>query len=83
MQITWTKHAQERQQQWYEKLGISSSEIEDAVKHPDQVVPGDRNVLVAQVKRGNGILRVPFIETGSVRKILTVYWTSRVDKYWS
>lgn len=27
-------------------------------------------------------MRVPFIETREERRILTVYWTSKVEKYW-
>jgi len=38
--------------------------------------------LVAQVRRANGLLRVPFVEVTEGRKILTVYWTSKVEKYW-
>jgi hypothetical protein len=56
--------------------------MEDLLRDPGQVVPGDLEALVAQAKRGNGLLRVPSVETGSGRKILTVYWTSKVEKYW-
>ena len=49
---------------------------------PGQIVPGDRDALVAQAKRGNGLLRVPFVEVEGNRKVLTVYWTSKVEKYW-
>jgi hypothetical protein len=49
---------------------------------PEQVVPGDLDALVAQTRRGEGLLRVPFVEMGNGRKILTVYWTSKVAKYW-
>ena len=82
MKIVWTKHARDRQGQWYKKLGISSQEVEDAVRSPEQIMPGDRDALVAQVKRGSGILRVLFVEIESGRKIVTLYWTSKVDKYW-
>jgi hypothetical protein len=27
-------------------------------------------------------MRVVFVETEDARKILTVYWTSRVERYW-
>ncbi len=49
--------------------------------NPEQVVPGDREALVAQTRRGSGLLRVPFVEVEAGRKILTVYWTSRLEKY--
>jgi len=82
MNIKWTKHAQERQKQWEKGLGITSHDVEETVSHPEQIVPGDLGALVAQKRRGSGLLRVPFSETGDERKILTVYWTSKIDKYW-
>lgn len=80
--IVWTRHAEERQQEWQRKLGITRHEVEEIVKNPEQVVPGDRAVLVAQARREGGLLRVPFVEGEAQRKILTVYWTSRVERYW-
>ena len=82
MKIIWTRHALERQQQWESKLGISREEVEALLANPPQVVPGDLDARVAQAKRGDGLLRVPFIETSDERKILTLYWTSKVEKYW-
>jgi hypothetical protein len=52
------------------------------VLSPDQVVPGDLSTLVAQSQWRGGLLRVPFIETGDGRKVLTGYWTSRMRRYW-
>jgi hypothetical protein len=82
VKIIWTRHAQERQEGWQKKLGITRQEVEDLLRNPEKVVPGDLNALVAQARRGNGLLRVPFIEVEGGRKVLTVYWTSRVEKYW-
>ncbi len=82
MNIVWTKHGEERQREWERKLGITRQEVEDLLMEPEQVVPGDLEALVAQKRRDNGLLRVPFIGTGEERKILTVYWTSRIEKYW-
>ena len=82
MRIIWTTHAEDRQKQWERKLGISRQEVEDALRNPEQVVPGDRDALVAQRRRGNGLLRVPFVEVEGNKRVLTVYWTSRVEKYW-
>ena len=62
MRIVWTKHAQDRQKEWERKLAITRQEVEDILSNPEQIVPGDQNVLVAQSKRGNGLLRVPFID---------------------
>ena len=82
MNIAWTKHAEERQKEWEKKLRITRQEVENMVKNPEQIVPGDQDALVAQSRRGNGLLRVPFIEVEGNRKVLTVYWTSKVEKYW-
>jgi len=82
MLIIWTKHAEERQIEWQSKLGITRHEIEQAIRNPEQVVSGDQGAFVAQTRRANGLLRIPFTETEGNRKILTVYWTSKVDRYW-
>ncbi len=82
MKIVWTKHGEERQREWERKLGITRQEVEDLLMEPEQVVPGDLEALVAKKRRDNGLLRVPLIGTGEERKILTVYWTSRIEKYW-
>jgi hypothetical protein len=82
VEIVWTRHAEERQDEWHEKLGITREEVESLLVEPEQVVPGDLDALVAQGKRGEGLLRIPFVATESGRKILTVYWTSKVAKYW-
>ena len=82
MEIIWTQHAGERQRRWEEKRGITRPEVERILQDPEQVVPGRRNAQVAQSRRGHGLLRVPFVREGEKRVILTVYWTSKVDKYW-
>jgi hypothetical protein len=82
LRIVWTRHAEERQQEWQRKLGITRQEVEELVKNSEQVVPGDRAVLIAQARRGRGLLRVPFAEGEARRTILTVYWTSHVERYW-
>ena len=82
MKIIWTKHASERQKDWEKKLGITKQNVEDLACAPEQIVPGDLNVLVAQTKTKNGLLRAPFIDLEGDRKILTVYWTSKVERYW-
>ncbi len=82
MKIIWTKHAEDRQQEWEKKLSITRQEVESLVTNPEQVTPGDMGVLIAQTKTRNGLLRSPFIEVGGGRKILTVYWTSSVERYW-
>jgi hypothetical protein len=67
MEIVRTRHAQERQEEWRKKLGITRQEVEDLVGNPEQVAPGDLEALVAQSIRGDGLLRVPFVEKEAAR----------------
>jgi hypothetical protein len=82
MKIIWTRHAEQRQKEWELKKGITRKEVELVVRNPDQIVQGDLNVIVAQSKRGDGLLRIPCVSTLAGRKVLTVYWTSKIEKYW-
>ncbi|MER3523846.1 MAG: hypothetical protein C4326_07195 [Ignavibacteria bacterium] len=82
MNIIRTKHAKERQREWEKRLGITRQDVEQTVNDPEQIVAGDMDALVAQRRRGGGLLRIPFVESSDGRKILTVYWTSRIEKYW-
>lgn len=82
MKIIWTKHAEERQKEWERKLLITREEIEILINNPQQVVKGDLDVFVVQGKTRNGLLRIPFIKFENSCKILTVYWTSKIEKYW-
>ena len=82
MKIIWTKHAEDRQKEWEKRFGITRQGVKDSVISPEQIVPGDMEVLVAQTRLCNGLLRVPFIEIEGDRRVLTVYWTSKVERYW-
>lgn len=82
MKIIWTRHAEERQQEWQKKKGITRQEVEAVLTNPEQVVAGDLETRVAQSRVRHGLLRVPFVELEGARKVLTVYWTSKVAKYW-
>lgn len=64
VRIIWTGHASDRQKAWQKKLGITRPEVEALLQNPDQVVPGDRGIRVAQGRRGNGLLRVAFYRRG-------------------
>ncbi|EDX77161.1 hypothetical protein MC7420_298 [Coleofasciculus chthonoplastes PCC 7420] len=81
MQIVWTRHAQERQQQWQQRLEITRQEVETVLMNPQQVIVED-DVFVAQSRRGGGLLRVIFVEIGNTKRILTLYWTNQVNRYW-
>lgn len=82
MKVDWTKHAQERQKEWEKKLGVTKQEVEDLLINPEQIVQGDMDVLVAQTRSRNGLLRSPFIKVGMDIKVITVYWTSKIERYW-
>jgi len=71
MDIIWTKHGEERQQQWQQKRpDITREAVETVLSYPEQIVP-ESDVLVAQSKFGTGLLRVVFsyINLCSVSKI--------------
>jgi hypothetical protein len=51
------------------------------LQQPQQVV-AEGEVLVAQSQRGKGLLRVVFVEIGNTKRILTLYWTNQVKRYW-
>jgi len=82
VKIFWTRHAEERQKEWEKKADITRQEVENLLINPGQVVKGDLDILVAQGRIRDGLLRVPFVKTESSLRIITVYWTSRVEKYW-
>lgn len=82
MTIVWTRHAEERQRRWEVRIGITRREVEVLVEAPEQIVRGDEDAWIAQARRGQGLLRAVFLEIDGGRKILTLYWTSRVSRYW-
>lgn len=53
------------------------------MSNPEQIVPGDMGTMVAQQKMEDGLIRSPFVEVADGRKILTVYFTSKIKKYWN
>jgi len=56
MKIIWTKHAEDRQKEWEKRFGITRQGVKDSVISPEQIVPGDMEVLVAQTRLCNGLL---------------------------
>ncbi|MCG9886169.1 MAG: DUF4258 domain-containing protein [Cyanobacteria bacterium] len=82
MELFWTKHAAERQQQWEQRKGITRGEVEVVAKSPEQIVPDDPPVEIAQSRYKEGLLRVPFVDDIDQRRLITIYWTSQVKRYW-
>ena len=81
MRIIWTKHAEERQQKWQQKLDITREEIEAILTSTQQIITED-NALIAQSIQGNGLLRIVFANLGDTKKIITLYWTNPISRYW-
>ena len=55
MNIIWTKHGEDRQQQWQQKRpDITREAVETVLSYPEQIVP-ENDVFVAQSKFGKGI----------------------------
>ena len=46
--IIWTLHADDRVREWHRKKGVTRELVEEVLRKPEQVVPGDLNTLVAQ-----------------------------------
>ena len=80
-QVVWSKHAEDRQKEWEKRFSITREEVEIAVISPQQIIL-EEEAWVAQVRRGKGLLRVPFVDIGRTRRILTLYWTNQVKRYW-
>jgi hypothetical protein len=63
-------------------LGVTKADVEAILHEPDQVIPGDRGAKVAQHRYDDGLLRIVFVEEAEERRVITVYWTSQVERYW-
>lgn len=82
MELIWTKHATARQQEWEQRKGITRQDVETVIQSPEQIVPDDPPVEIAQSRYDDGLLRVPFVDDDQQRRLITVYWTSQVKRYW-
>jgi len=56
MECLWTRHAEERQQERQTKLGVTLEEVEEVLRHPEQIVAGDQSALIAQSRRDDELL---------------------------
>ena len=81
--IEFTKYAEF---QLEERL-INRLDVLDTIKYPGQIVIGHKGRKIAQKilqKSGeDGLLRVIFEEKEGILLVITVYWTSKLRKYWS
>ncbi len=82
MNVVWTEHAEHRLLEWSKKRSVTREQVETVVIAPEQIVAGHAGLQVAQSRMGTGLLRIPFFELEGARKIVTVYWTSQITRYW-
>jgi hypothetical protein len=65
---------------------LSEALVREALMEPDVIVAGDRGRKVAHERLGpefrNHLLRVVFEEVDDQWLVITVYTTSKVEKYW-
>jgi len=80
-QIIWTRHAEERLRQWQMRFDLSGSDVELCVLNPEQVVQ-EEDAQVTQSRYEGGLLRVVYADVSFTRRIITLYWTNQVSRYW-
>jgi len=70
-----------------ERRGISLTQLESVLNHPQQIVPDKkgRTVYQSQVDPGDGkmvLLRVIVVGNAGDVLVVTAYRTTRISKYW-
>jgi len=82
MKVKYTKHALVS----LEERGIKKNIVEETLKTPGQVIKGGANRETAQsiFKRDDKdfLFRVIYTKKEDSIKVITAYWTSKIDKYW-
>ena len=82
MKIYYTSHADNV----ISKREIKESQVEELVKSPPQVLEGKGETKIAQgIYQRNDrdfLLRVVYKEEKDIIKVITSYWTSKIEKYW-
>jgi mRNA-degrading endonuclease RelE of RelBE toxin-antitoxin system len=58
------------------------TDVEEALRDPERIVPAKMGRHEAQQRRGGGLLRIIFVEEEGARVIITVNWTTKVGAYW-
>ena len=82
MEIQYTKHAEivlaER--------GIAKAAIEKLLNQPQRVIKGEGKEEIIQGIFEHGdeelLLRSICVKEQGIYKVITAYWTSKIDKYW-
>ena len=80
--VEFTKYAELQVQE----RKINHKDMLDTLKSPGQVLSTKKGRKIAQRKikrRGEeGLLRVIFEQKVNAKVVVTVYWTSKIEKYW-
>ena len=83
MRFRYSKHAQQEMQ----RRGIPQEVVDSVLSHPEQVVPEREGLNAYQSKVDFGgeelfLLRAIIKDDVEPAVVITVYRTSKVDKYW-
>ena len=82
VKIHYTKHAEAI----LEEREISNETVEELIENPQQVIKGkaEKQIVQGIMQRANQefLLRVVYVEVEGTIKVITAYWTSKIDKYW-
>jgi len=82
MEISYTKHAIVI----LEERGIEKGMVEKLLRHPQQVIKGKQGEQIAQGifdRAGRDfLLRAAYTREERMLKLITAYWTSKIEKYW-
>ena len=82
MNIEYTKHAEEN----LIDRKIPKNLVEETLKHPQQIVRNHGNRKIAQsiYRRDNKdfLLRVVYEQGSEGWVVITIYWTTKIKKYW-
>jgi hypothetical protein len=82
MKIQYTKHAEAT----LTERKIAKETVEELINTPQQVIKGKGNKEIVQgiFKHADEefLLRVVYVEVKGLTKVITAYWTSKIDKYW-
>jgi len=84
MKFILLKHARDQAKE----RGINIKTIEDTISNPEQIIPDEKGMKIAQrkyldkSKKKEYLIRVVFKEEREARIGITAYITSKVKKYW-
>jgi hypothetical protein len=82
MKIYYTKHAREI----LEERKIDKEIVDKLLRNPQQIINTKGDIEIAQgiFKRfgKDFLLRVVYKREGETIKVITAYWTSKIEKYW-